>query len=84
VRALARWEWEGGSLDADWEKRATLIQEREHIPHCLEAAVIMRWNKLPMEAQWKLFVSATSLSGPLPTVELKEQIPGFLHSHKIV
>lgn len=84
VRALARWEWEGGSLDADWEKRAALIQEEEHILHCLGAAVIMRWNKLPMEVQRELFASAASLSDPLPTAELKEHIARFLHSHKNV
>jgi len=82
VRALARWEWEGGSVDADWEKRAALIQEEEHILHCLGAAVIMRWNNLPTEVQRQLFASASSLSGPLPTAELKEQIARFLHSHK--
>lgn len=84
VRALARWEWEGGSLDTDWEKRAALIQEEEHILHCLGAAVIMQWNNLPMEVQRELFASAASLSDPLPTVELKEHIARFLHSHKNV
>lgn len=84
VRALARWENEGGSLDAHWAKRAALIQEEEHILHCLGAAVIMRWNNLPMEVQRELFASAASLSRPLPTAELKEQIARFLHSHKNV
>ena len=41
VRALARWENEGGRTDTDWEKRAALIQEEERILHCLGAAVIM-------------------------------------------
>jgi len=85
VRALARWEWEGGSsIEPDWEKRAALIQEEEHILHCLGAAVIMRWNNLPMEVQRELFASAASLSDPLPTAELKEHIARFLHSHKNV
>ena len=44
VRALARWENEGGRTDTDWEKRAALIQEEERILHCLGAAVIMNWN----------------------------------------
>ena len=82
VRALARWENEGGSLDANWEKRAALIQEEDHILHCLGAAVVMRWNNLPMEVQRELFASAASLSEPLHTAELKEQIARFLHSHK--
>jgi len=85
VRALSRWEWEGGSsIEPDWEKRAALIQEEEHILHCLGAAVIMRWNNLPMEVQRELFASAASLSDPLPTAELKEHIARFLHSHKNV
>jgi len=84
VRALARWEWEGGSLDADYEKRAALIGEEERILHCLGAAVIIRWNKLPMEVQRDLFASAASLNDPLPSPELKKQIARFLRSHKNV
>lgn len=83
TRALARWEWEGGSsIEPDWKKHADLIQEEEHILHCLGAAVIMRWNNLPTEVQRELFASAASLSDPLPTAELKEHIARFLHSHK--
>jgi hypothetical protein len=82
VRALARWEWEGGSLDTGLEKRTARSQEEEHILHCLGAAVILRWNKLPMEVQRDLFASAASLRDPLPMVELKKQIAQFLHSHK--
>jgi hypothetical protein len=84
VRALARWENEGGSLHKDWEKRAPLIQEEDYILHCLGVAVIMRWNNLPMEVQRELFAGAASLSEPLHTAELKEQIARFLHSHKNV
>jgi hypothetical protein len=84
VRALAGWENEGGSLNADWKKRADSIQEEEHILHCLGAAVIMHWNNLPMEIQRELFASAASLSEPLHTTELKQQIARFLHSHKDV
>jgi hypothetical protein len=85
TRALARWEWEGGStVEPNWEKHAALIQEEEHILHCLGAAVIVRWSNLPTEVQRELFASAASLSDPLPTVELKERIARFLHSHKNV
>ena len=79
---LARWESEGGSVDADWERRASLIQEEEHILRCLGAAVTVRWNKLPMEVQRELFASAASLPDPLPTAALKLQIARFLHNHK--
>jgi hypothetical protein len=82
VRALARWENEGGSLDAHWAERAASIQEEEHILHCLGVAVIKRWNNLPVEVQRELFTSAAALSEPLHTAELKEQIARFLHSHK--
>ena len=82
VRALARWENEGGSIDSDWQKRAALVQEEEHILQCLGAAVITRWNNLPTEVQRELFASAVSLSEPLHTAELKQQIARFLHSHK--
>jgi hypothetical protein len=82
VRALARWENDGGSLDAHWEKRAASIQKEEHVLHCLGAAVIKRWNHLPVEVQRELFASAASLTEPLHTAELKEQIARFLHSHK--
>jgi hypothetical protein len=82
VRALARWENEGGSLDSNREKRASVVQEEEHILQCLGAAVIMRWNDLPMEVQRELFASAVSLSEPFHTAELKQQIARFLHTHK--
>src|SRR5438067_2094482 len=82
VRALARWENEGGSVDADWKSRAALIQEEDHILHCLGAAVIMRWNNLPTDVQREIFASAASLGEPLDAAELKEQIARFLHTHK--
>jgi hypothetical protein len=82
VRALARWEYEGGGLDSDWKKRDSLVQEEEHILQCLGAAVITRWNNLPTEVQRDLFSSAVSLNEPLHTAELKQQIARFLHNHK--
>ena len=82
VRALSRWENEGGRTDTDWEKRAALVEEEEHIPQCLGAAVLTRWNNLPTEVQRELFASAVWVSEPLYTAGLKEQIARFLHSHK--
>jgi hypothetical protein len=83
ARALARWEWEGGSsIEPDWETHAVLIQEEDRILQCLGAAVIMRWNTLPTEIQRELFASAASIRDPLPTAELKAHIARFLHSHK--
>ena len=39
VRALARWEWEGGGLELDGEKRAALVKEKERILQCLVSVV---------------------------------------------
>jgi hypothetical protein len=75
---LGRWEWEGGSsVEPDWERRAALIQEDERILHCLGAAVIMRWNNLPVEVQRELFASAVSLSDSLPTLNSKRTLRVF-------
>ena len=82
ARALSRWDWEGGGLDPDPEKRATLMQEEEQILHCLGAAVVTCWNDLPTQVQRELFRRAVSVSEPLPAKELKEHIARFLHSHK--
>ena len=40
VRALSRWENEGGRADTDWAKRAALVEEEEHILQCLGTAVV--------------------------------------------
>jgi hypothetical protein len=82
VRALSRWENEDDRTDIDWEKRAAVVEEEEHILQCLGAAVITRWNNLPTQVQRELFASAVSVSGPLSTAELKQHIARFLHSHK--
>ena len=82
VRALARWENEGGRTDSGREERAGLIPEETRILQCLGAAVIARWNSLPTEVQRELFASAVLVSDPLPMAELKVQIARFLHSHK--
>ena len=83
LRALSRWENEGGRTDADREMRADLAKEEEAlILQCLGAAVISRWNNLPTEVQRDLFARAVSVGEPLPTADLKEQLACFLHSHK--
>jgi len=82
VRALSRWENEDDRTDIDWERRAAVVEEEEHILQCLGVAVITRWNNLPTQVQRELFASAVSVSGPLSTAELKQHIARFLHSHK--
>lgn len=82
VRALSRWENEGGSVDAHWRARADAMQEEEDILRYLGAAVIKCWNTLPVEIQRELFVNAASYSEPLHTGQGKEKIARFLHSRK--
>jgi hypothetical protein len=81
ARALARWEWEGGSTGLDRRKRAVLTLDEEHVLRCLGAAVIMRWNNLSTEIQRELITSAASPSDPLPIAQLKEQIARFRGGH---
>ncbi len=56
VRALARWEWEGGHLAPDREKSAALAQEEEHILQWLGAAVVTRgiFNARSLRAPFQL------------------------------
>ncbi len=82
VRALARWENEGGSLDEQWGARADAMQEERDILRYLGMAVIKCWNSLPVEIQRELFVNAALYSDPLHTGQVKEQIARFLHSRK--
>lgn len=82
VRALARWENEGGSVGAYRAERVETSQEEECILIYLGLAVIRCWNNLPVEIQRELFMNAASCSDPLNTAEIKEQIARFLHSHK--
>jgi len=77
VRALARWENEGGSaqLPTDFDHGAIL----QH----LGTAVLMRWNGLPREVQSDLFEAAAELDEPNASPEIARQhIAIFLHQHK--
>ena len=84
VRALARWENEGGATDtgSDVDERVVLSQEEQHVLQCLGAAVISRWTELPTEVQKELFEHAVSSGDPRHSMHLREQIARFLHSHK--
>ncbi len=78
LRALARWESEGGShlaVSADVDHSAILQN--------LGAAVMMRWNDLPREIQRDLFEAATEMDEPSAATEtIRQQIAVFLHQHK--
>ena len=82
VRALSRWENEGGATESEEDERVVLSQEEQHILQCLGAAVIARWTELPTEVQKALFEHAVSSGDPRHSMHLREQIARFLHSHK--
>ena len=83
VRALSRWENEGGKTDADRDlMRGALASEEEHILQCLGASVLTCWNTLPTKVQRELFESATTIREPLLNAAMREQIARFLHTHK--
>ena len=76
LRALARWEGEGGAL---WtlpkEKSAetmTLADTERHVLHCLGAAVLLLWNELPVDIQRKIFETAASVSASGHTDRLRD------------
>lgn len=88
LRALARWEGEGGAR-ARWtlpkERNAeamTLDEEERHILHCLGAAALLLWNDLPVDIQRRIFESAASVSAPGDADQLREELARFLHDHK--
>ena len=80
TRALARWENEGGAVDA--ASGEMLSQEERHILQCLGAAVIAVWTELPTEVQRALFIHAAASGDPRQSADLREQIARFLHTHK--
>ena len=88
LRALARWEGEGGAR-AWWTlpketsaETMTLADKEQHILHCLGAAVLLLWNELPVDIQRKIFETAASVSASDQTDRLREQLARFLHDHK--
>jgi hypothetical protein len=75
----------------DQNKRAVLADEHEHVLRCLGAAIMMRWNMLPVKLQRELFDLASSLddldhddstSELEQTAKLKGRIARALHHHK--
>ncbi len=61
---------------------AILAEEEKHVLRCLGAALIMRWNTLPVKLQRELFDKAGSVDEPRETATLRGQIARFLHAHK--
>jgi ferric-dicitrate binding protein FerR (iron transport regulator) len=65
----------------NYDDRAALAEEEEQILKCLGAAVLMRWNTIPMKLQREHFESASSI-GELRQATLKEGVARLLHNHK--
>ncbi len=82
VRALARWEGEGGATahldepgEADDELDLRILKR-------LGAAVLEEWSNLPTGVQRAIFQRASTLGASGGGARLKSQIANFLHSHK--
>ena len=84
VRALSRWENEGGATvsGSEDDECVVLSREEQRILQCLGAAVIARWTEFTTEVQKVLFEHAVSSGDPAHSMHLREQIARFLHSHK--
>jgi hypothetical protein len=85
ARALARWENEGGATlpsDEEDDGHVVLSLAEQRILQCLGAAVIAQWVELPTNVQKALFEHAVSTGDPRQSIELREQIARFLHTHK--
>lgn len=87
----------GVQLDAQSNDRGSppplvseaLVAEIETLPplerrilHCLGAAVVIGWNKLPTDVQRTLFKLASATENAETAGELPARIARFLHEHK--
>lgn len=87
----------GAQLDAQSNDRGSppplvseaLVAEIETLPplerrilHCLGAAVVIGWNKLPTDVQRTLFKLASTTENAETAGELPARIARFLHEHK--
>lgn len=83
VRALRRWENEGGHLRPDSPGNTPgLAAAENNILRCLGAAVVLAWNELPMPVQRTLFQHATAVNESYDPARVKTAIARFLHLHK--
>ena len=83
VRALRRWENEGGHLSPGSPGQSRELAAAENnILRCLGAAVVLAWNELPMPVQRALFRHATAVNESYDPARVKTAIARFLHLHK--
>ena len=81
VRALARWEGEGGALSP--EKSGEILDELDlRILKRLGAAVLGEWSNLPTDVQRAIFQRASTPSALGDGARLRSEIANFLHTHK--
>ena len=86
ARALARWESEGGALQAsspsDRQVANILAEPERHVLERLGAALVIAWNELPTDVQRSIFRQASTVGRSYDPVQLRERIARFLHDHK--
>ncbi len=86
MRALSRWEGEGGALrtgpQLESDETLRLAAEELRILQALGASVLLNWNTLPTEARKALFDGAVASGQPADRIAVKERIARFLHEHK--
>jgi len=83
IKALDRWEGEGGPELPAWAARlpAEALDETERrVLVALGAALVAEWSTLDTELQRMLFRRAADSASE--TALLREQIARFLHDHK--
>jgi hypothetical protein len=82
AKALARWEGEGGALDATAIVDQKLDDAELRILTRLGAAVLGEWSKLPTDLQRAIFSRAATLHAATDGFRIKAEIARFLHDHK--
>ena len=81
-------EWMAANMDKviqrrkNYDERTVLAEEEERILKCLGAALLMRWNTVPIKLQRELFDCAGTLDDLQQSKPLRERIARFLHNHK--
>ena len=64
------------------EQHINCAQDEEHILRRLGGAVVVLWDRLPDNARSKILAQATQMHDRHQTVQLGEQIEGFIERYK--
>ena len=81
VRALSRWEGEGGAL-APTDAADSIDDSELRILARLGAALLDEWDKLSSELQGSVVRRARTLGGPGDHAHVKERLARFLRRHR--